>query len=75
MAKEPPPAPSQESRLGRRGGGKNPLASPRGKYRSTCWSRALKKADWRREESKKKTICFSLGRQGERLSERSSGED
>ena len=29
MAKEPPPAPSQESRLGRRGGGKNPLASPR----------------------------------------------
>lgn len=44
-----------------RGREKSACFSP-GKYRSTCWSRALKKADWRREESKKKTICFSLGR-------------
>ena len=55
-------------------GRKNPACFSPGKYGSACWSRALKKADWRREGSKKKTICFSPGERGERPAERSSGE-
>ena len=59
--KNPLPHPPKKADWGG-AGRKNPACFSPGKYGSTCWSRALKKADWRREESKKKTICFSPGR-------------